>query len=92
MYREVTIASLAYAAEFNGSLPSKNTITLKPSTMLVPVSSIGRYVCCPNSWGLLVSSYKYGLSIGFLPDAEPLICPADKSEYHIQRGYAMTRV
>ena len=79
----------AYATDFNGYLPGMYWLNRTP---VVPCSSIGRYVCCPNGWGLLVCSYKYGLPTGYLPDAEPLICPADKSAYHIQRGYPMTRV
>ena len=70
-------AAYVYATDFNGYLPPM--MVRNNAGNLVPGTSLGNYVS-RQSFGLMVAEpYGYSTS-NYLPDAESLICPSDKTD------------
>ena len=74
-----------YATEFDGYLPPMLQYHGTPPSVQ-PGTSVGNYVN-QQGFGLLVAEpYGWSGGAGYLPNAESLICPADKEGNHVSSG------
>jgi prepilin-type N-terminal cleavage/methylation domain-containing protein len=72
-------ACYVYATEYDGFIPPIMGWTNTAPSVLAPGTSLGNYVY-KQSFGLIVAEPFGWSSTGYLPDAESLICPGDRTD------------